>query len=183
MLSNHSVPNKKPRDLAVTKSQGTRFTANVHYNFTPMLEDSKSRYEKGMGLYKSGRVSIGPNGFFKVSGFQVDTEKMTCTCPDYRTRKEPCKHLFAAMLFVKNSGKQKIEGLNGNPKTEPKDTANKPVEAQKQADNKPFDRQSNITRLAVLNTATEILKTHGKPVELTDVVSIASQLEQWALGS
>jgi hypothetical protein len=38
------------------------------------------------------------------------------------------------------------------------------------------------TRLAVLNSATEILKTHRKPVELNEVLSLASQLEIWAFG-
>jgi hypothetical protein len=59
-------------------------------------------------------VSIDSNGLFKVCGYyDVDTEKMTCTCPDYRTWKETCKHLFASMLFTKNRGKQIIEGLEG----------------------------------------------------------------------
>ncbi|MGE5444571.1 MAG: SWIM zinc finger family protein [Ignavibacteriales bacterium] len=116
MLSNQSVTNEKPRNLGGTKSQGG-FKANSNSNSTT-FNDSKSRYEKGRGLYKSSRVSIGSNGLFKVSGYyEVDTERMTCTCPDYKTRKEACKHLFAAMLFVKNRGKQRIEdleGFNGN---------------------------------------------------------------------
>jgi len=33
------------------------------------LEASRSRYEKGLELYKSGRVSIGSNGLFKVRVF------------------------------------------------------------------------------------------------------------------
>ena len=112
MLDNQQVTNKKPQDLAVTKSQGT-IIRNGNGNSTPILRDSKCRYEKGMGLYKSGRVSIGSNGFFKVSGFEVDTEKVQCECPDYKSRKEACKHLFAAMLFVKNRGKQIVEDLPG----------------------------------------------------------------------
>ncbi|MGE5446222.1 MAG: hypothetical protein ACM3SR_16775 [Ignavibacteriales bacterium] len=141
-----------------------------------------------MELYKSGRVSIGSDGLFRVSGFQVDTEKMQCECPDYKTRKQTCKHLFAAMLFVKNRGKQGIEHLNGfsndfnrngaksNP--DPKHISNKVREAY----SKDFDKQATITRLATLNTATEILKTHRKPIELAEVLCLASQLEQWALG-
>lgn len=137
------------------------------------LNGSKSRYEKGLELYKAGKVSIGNKGLSKVSGYcDVDTEKMTCTCcPDYKGRKEPCKHLFAAMLFVKNRGKQIIEGLenshagikNGsgaNPQPESKEVPDKPQEAH----SKEFDRQATyITRLAVLNTATEILKIHRNP--------------------
>ncbi len=36
---------------------------------------------------------------------------MQCECPDYKARKQTCKHLFAAMLVVKNRGKQGIENL------------------------------------------------------------------------
>jgi uncharacterized Zn finger protein len=146
-----------------------------------------------MELYKQGKVSIGSNGLFKINGFEVNTGKMQCNCPDNTSRMQPCKHIFACLLFVKNRGKQKIEQLDshGNSSTgsdshsesnrtvkpKSKDALSKPVEAH----NKDFDRQFTITRLATLNTATEILKTHRKPIELTDVVSIASQLEQWAL--
>jgi hypothetical protein len=93
------------------------------------------------------------------------------------------------LLFTKNRGKQTIEHLNGHthgsngngtkPESETKDTSDKPQEVN----NKDFDRQRTITRLAVLNTATEILKTHRKPIEFNDIVSIAAQLEKWALGS
>lgn len=68
MLGNQSVRNEKPQDLAATKSQGN-IERECYFNSTPMLKDSKSRYEKCIGLYKSGRVSINSNGFFKVSGF------------------------------------------------------------------------------------------------------------------
>jgi len=139
-------------------------------------------------------VSIGSNGLFKVCGYyEADPEKMACTCPDYRTRKDTCKHLFAALLFVKNRGKEKIEDLEGDwltemmnsteydkPKPEANNTANKPKEAHY----KDFDRQATkSTRLAVLNTAVELLRSHRKPIEIAEVLSIASQLEQWALGN
>ena len=75
------------------------------------LNSSKSRYDKGLELYKSGRVSINSNGLFKVSGFEVDTENMQCECSDYKTRKQTCKHIFATMLFVKNMRRQTIEHL------------------------------------------------------------------------
>jgi hypothetical protein len=64
-------------------------------------------------------------------------------------------------------------------KTEPKDAPKKLQEGYY----KDFDRQATIsssllpslsTRLAVLNTATEILKTYRKPIEFSDTVSIAS---------
>jgi hypothetical protein len=69
------------------------------------LNNSKSRYEKGMEIYKSGKVSINCDGLFKVCGYyEVDTDKMVCNCPDHRTRKQTCKHIFASMLFTKNRG-------------------------------------------------------------------------------
>lgn len=199
MIGNQVVKNRKPQDLASTKSQGNKDNGTSKSNSTTPsemkareeLNSSKSRYEKGMELYKQGKVSIGSNGLFTVSGFyEVDIEKMQCGCPDYTTRKQACKHIFACLLFVKNRGKQRIEHLNSfgnsstgsdshsesNRTTEPKskDTLNKPKEAH----SKDFDRQGTITRLAVLNTATEILKTHRKSIELSNVISLASQLEQ-----
>ncbi len=78
------------------------------------LNGSKSRYEKGLELYKQGKVSISSNGLFKVCGYyEVDTEKMVCSCPDYKTRKQSCKYYYAACLFQKNGGKQTIEHLEG----------------------------------------------------------------------
>jgi len=188
MLGNRSVTNEKPRLKAATSNQGNG-NANVHSNST-MFGNGKSRHDKGMELYKAGKVSIGSNGLFKVSGYyDVDTEKMTCTCPDYRIRKEPCKHIYAACLFVNNRGKAKIENLNGQNWTDelmndqsfdkPKvEVHNKPAEARC----KDFDRQATITRLAVLNTATEILKTHNKPITVESLFKVACQLEKWALG-
>ena len=40
-------------------------------------------------------------------------------------------------------------------------------------------RQIVITRLACLNTATEILKTHTKPVTSEDLFNVATKLEGW----
>ncbi len=148
------------------------------------LNGSKSRYEKGLELNKQGKVSIKNNGLFKVCGYyEVDTDKMVCNCPDHRTRNQPCKHIFASLLFTKNRGKQTIEHLDGysngcKPASEAKHTPKKLQEAH----NKDLDKQATITRLATLNTATEILKTHRKPVELNEVLSLASRLEMWALG-
>lgn len=149
-------------------------------------ELNSSRYEKGLELYKEGKVFVSGSGF-KVNGYQVDIEKMTCDCPDHRTRKETCKHLFGAMAFVKNRGKAKIEHINNhsngsnsngaNSDSESKHTPNKPQEAH----SKDFDKQATITRLAVINSAIELLKTHRKPIEIQEVISLASQLEKWAL--
>lgn len=185
MISNRDGINEKPREKAATQSQGT--TKRYNYSNSTTLRESRSRYDKGMELYKEGKVKVGANGLFKVSGYyEADTERMTCTCPDYRTRKESCKHLFAAMLFVKNRGKQTIEGLDGNGKTlseniheaKPAETPNSKNEPR----SKEFDRQAVITRLATINSAIEALKTHRKPIEYGDIVSLAARLEAWALG-
>ncbi|MGE5443637.1 MAG: hypothetical protein ACM3SR_03435 [Ignavibacteriales bacterium] len=178
MSGNQAVKNEKPQDKVATKSQGNG-RSNDSDNST-MFNGSKSRHDKGMVLYKSGRVSISSNGLFIVSGYyEADTEKMTCTCPDYRTRKEPCKYLFAAMLFIKNRGKATIEHLEGHSNGAKSESDDKPKEAH----SRDFNRQATITRLAVLNTATEILKTHNRQISFDDVVALADRLEAWALGS
>lgn len=120
------------------------------------LNGNKSRYEKGLELYREGKVSIGSIGLFKVSGFEVDTVRMQYECPDHKTRKQTCKHLFACLLFVQNRGKQQIEhldghcnGPNGNgakSEPEPKHTPNKAQETH----SKGFDKQATITRLRFL---------------------------------
>jgi hypothetical protein len=159
MLSNQSVKNDKPQDKVTAKSQGQIKLRNGGNSITlseqkarEELNGSKFRYEKGLELYKQGKVSIGSNGLFKVSGFEVDTGRMKCECPDYKTRRQPCKHIFASLLFVKNRGKQRIENLEGfsngaNSKEsisqpESKDASSKLVEGHKD-----HDRQSIITRL------------------------------------
>ena len=154
------------------------------------LERSRSRHDKGMELYKSGKVSIGDNGLFRVSGYyEVDTEKMTCTCPDYQKRHEPCKHVFAACLYVKYHSKESVEHFDGHvinsngakvqPETKEPSPKPLPLDA-KAAQGKDFNRQATITRLAVINSAIEIVKTWGKPVEFSVVISLASELEKWA---
>ncbi|MGE5443515.1 MAG: hypothetical protein ACM3SR_02810 [Ignavibacteriales bacterium] len=70
MLSSQSVTNEKPRDLAATKSQGTSRTANVHSDSTPMLKDSKSRYEKGMGYINPVGCLLALMGSLRFPGFR-----------------------------------------------------------------------------------------------------------------
>jgi hypothetical protein len=43
-----------------------------------------------------------------------------------------------------------------------------------------IERQVVITRLACLNTATEVLKTHSKPITSETLFRVAAQLEEWA---
>lgn len=123
--------------------------------------------------------------YSKVSGLQVHTEKMQCEWPDYKTRKEPCKHLFAAMLLVKDRGEQTVEHLEGFNETDigtTKPESKEPSHNLKEVHSNECHRQATITRVAVINSAIELLKTHRKPIELTDVLSLTSQPEQWALG-
>lgn len=103
---------------------------------------------------------------------------MQFECPDYKTWKDSCKHLFAAMLFIKNTGKQTTEGLNGfngnvahavqsdlapERQTESKENVSKLAQCNvPHLEPKPFDRHRMVTRLAVLNTATDIAKTWGE---------------------
>ncbi len=106
--NNQEVRNRKPRSEGSTQLQGREVNHHEtigNYTANADLKASRSRYDKGMDLYKSGRVSIGSNGFFRVSGFQVDTEKMQCECPDYRTRKQSCKHIYASLLFYQKQRK------------------------------------------------------------------------------
>jgi uncharacterized C2H2 Zn-finger protein len=114
------------------------------------LNGSKARYEKGLELYKEGKVFFS-KGMYKVNGYEVDLRSpVKCECPDFKVRKHSCKHIFAAELFSKNRGKEKIEHLNehsngsndngANSKIEHKHTPNKPQEAH----NKDFTRQSTI---------------------------------------
>ncbi|HEX3034669.1 MAG TPA: SWIM zinc finger family protein [Thermodesulfobacteriota bacterium] len=133
------------------------------------LNGSKERWIRGQELYKSGAVTIGRDGCFHVNSYLVDVEKVWCECPDYQHRKQPCKHFYAVRAFQKY-GKPEASSENGS-------------EKQMKANNKNFDKQTTITtRLAVLNTATEILKTHQRPVVLEELLSLAEKLEIWALG-
>lgn len=82
MLANsQEIRNTKPRSEGRSQLQGKQEDedANGNYTATTDLKASRSRYDKGMGLYKSGRVSIGSNGVFRASAiYEVDTEKMQC---------------------------------------------------------------------------------------------------------
>jgi hypothetical protein len=50
---------------------------------------------------------------------------------------------------------------------------------EKKNQNKTIDKDTRITRLALLNTATSILTTHGKPVEIESVINTAHVLETY----
>ena len=56
----------------------------------------------GQALFKSGTVSIGQDGLFRANGYRVDLRTpVMCECPDYRSRRQACKHIFTALAFVK----------------------------------------------------------------------------------
>ena len=45
-----------------------------------------------------------------------------------------------------------------------------------------YAKQRVIRRLAFLNTAVKVLKTHSDPIESEALFETARQLEQWSLG-
>ena len=67
-----------------------------------------SRALRGVDLYREhGReVRLMDNGFWSVpscSGrkpYVVDLASESCTCPDWREHRKPCKHVFAAVIAV-----------------------------------------------------------------------------------
>jgi hypothetical protein len=154
--NNQEVRNRTARSERQAQLQGEleERKYNCNYTATTELKASRSRYDKGMELYTSGRVSIGPNVLFKVSRFEVDTEKMQCECPDYRTRKQTCKHIFAFLLFVKHRRKERIEHLdeanccyvttisNGNDNGIKSDPQSKSYPESKHTSNKPQEAHS-----------------------------------------
>jgi hypothetical protein len=159
------------------------------------LNESRARYEKGLELYKQGKVSIDTSGYglFRVNEYLVDTQKVKCGCPDFMNRKKPCKHFYAASIFQRNGCKVARPG-NVSTEEKPKSESNpspKVDEGKKDGVNqksksgatyKFYDKQDVVTRLAVLHAATKILKTHRRPIELKEVFEIAKKLEAWALG-
>ena len=80
----------------------------------------------------------------------------------------------------------KENSVEEKPNTVPAKEENSTVSFKKSFDPKPYpiqDKDIRISRLAVLNTATEILKTHSHPITVEDVIEIAQELLQWALAT
>ena len=71
-----------------------------------------SRALRGVELYREHARRIRPmeNGFWSVpscSGrkpYAVDLTSESCTCPDWREHRKPCKHVFAATIAVSRRG-------------------------------------------------------------------------------
>ena len=72
-----------------------------------------SRALRGVELYREHARWIQPleNGFWSVpscSGrkpYAVDLTSESCTCPDWREHRKPCKHVFAASIAVSRRGR------------------------------------------------------------------------------
>ncbi len=72
-----------------------------------------SRALRGVELYREHGREILPmeNGFWSVpscSGrkpYAVDLASQSCTCPDWREQRKPCKHVFAAAIAVSRRGR------------------------------------------------------------------------------
>lgn len=72
-----------------------------------------SRALRGVELYREHARWIQPldNGFWSVpscSGrkpYAVDLASESCTCPDWREQRKPCKHVFAAAIAVSRRGR------------------------------------------------------------------------------
>ena len=72
-----------------------------------------SRALRGVELYREDARRIHPmeNGFWSVpscSGrkpYVVDLVSESCTCPDWREQRKPCKHVFAAAIAVSRRGR------------------------------------------------------------------------------
>lgn len=74
---------------------------------------ASSRALRGVNLYREYARGIQPmdNGFWSVpscSGrkpYVVDLVSESCTCPDWREQRKPCKHVFAAAIAVSRRGR------------------------------------------------------------------------------
>ncbi len=135
----------------------------------------KGLFNEGMVRQYQPEITSEPEPVFvyaMINGYCVTYEvvppgitgTMHCECPDRKHNlkdAELCKHLYAARHYAE---------------------ANREALAMQQPEPKPLTKDDRITRLATLNTATAILQSHNKPIELRDVIELATQLEMWAHG-
>ena len=68
-----------------------------------------------------------------------------------------------------------LKALSRQPSEARKDKGNYHIEKEK----REVERQVVITRLACLNTATEVLKSHAKPITSENLFKVAEKLEDW----
>lgn len=72
-----------------------------------------SRALRGLELFRERGLEIRPvqDGCWRVpscSGprfYEVDLAEESCTCPDFRSRRRPCKHVFAAVIAASRRGR------------------------------------------------------------------------------
>ena len=80
---------------------------------TRRSKSTSSRALRGVELYREHARRIRPmeRGFWSVpscSGrkpYAVDLASESCTCPDWREQRKPCKHVFAAAIAVSRRGR------------------------------------------------------------------------------
>ncbi len=66
------------------------------------------RAQRGLEAWRQGAVGKDPGGGWVVAGegiHRVDPQRETCTCPDYRRYRQPCKHLFAVAAAAAKTSK------------------------------------------------------------------------------
>ncbi len=71
-------------------------------------EGGEPRASRGLELWRRGAVGYHAGRWF-VAGergglYEVGLDPDSCTCPDYRRHKEPCKHIYAAEVARAKSG-------------------------------------------------------------------------------
>ena len=72
-----------------------------------------SRALRGVEFYREYGRGVLPmdNGFWSVTSssgrkpYAVDLVSESCTCPDWRENRKPCKHVFAAAIAVSRRGR------------------------------------------------------------------------------
>lgn len=76
-------------------------------------EQQASRALRGLELFRERGLKIRStqDGSWRVpscSGprfYEVDLVEESCTCPDFRNRRRPCKHIFAAVIAASRRGR------------------------------------------------------------------------------
>ena len=66
------------------------------------------RQQRGKVIAERARIVKTKAGFFKVPSQSTNAfyhvlpvnNEVVCTCPDYETREQPCKHIYAAKFFI-----------------------------------------------------------------------------------
>jgi hypothetical protein len=79
--------------------------------------EQASRALRGLRLFRECCAEIAPmqNGFWRVPSssepwrrYAVSFERESCTCADYRRRRRPCKHVYAAVAAAARRSQQRL---------------------------------------------------------------------------